>query len=247
MKNLFRKTPKTGQHAISDLKETNEPQINPLTPHELGVLGKIFEKFAFINFGKSHILKALEKDYSIESARAEEIYSLIIPFYVKQRIKGRDNPLYLTQNGFSLIRKNLTQDQEKDTKEIFKLIWKHLLVGGSYPSQIIESLYTSITEAGRKLNIVFDDNGVELFCIRLYSLGYVDLFQQLNGMRDLMNHYIKLSKVGDKFLQHNLKGEELEQWGFNTALPYRKEQAEAFRKIIAKGLAEKNKNLKKYS
>jgi hypothetical protein len=245
--NFFRKAPKTGQHAISDLKESNKPQINPLSPHESGVLGKIFEKFAFINLSKSNILKALEKDFAIECERAKEIYSLIIPIYVKQKVKGRDDMLYLTQNGFSLIRKNLTQEQERDTKEIFKLIWKHLLVGGSYPSQIIESLYTSITEAGRKLNIVFDADGVELFCIRLYSLGYVDLFQQLNGMRDLMNYYMKLSKVGDKFLQHNLKGEELEQWGFNTALPYRKEQAEAFRKIIAKGLAEKNKNLKKYN
>jgi hypothetical protein len=245
--NLFKRTPKTGQHAISDLKESNEPQINPLSPHELGVLGKIFEKFAFKNLSKSTILRALEKDFAIEPERAKEIFSLIIPFYVKQNIKGRDDILSLTSKAFELIRKNLTQDQEKDTKEVFKLIWKHLLVGGSYPSQIIESLYTSITEAGRKLNIVFDADGVELFCIRLYSLGYVDLFQQSNGMRDLMNYFIKLSKVGDKFLQHNLKGEDLEQWGFSTALPYRKEQAEAFRKIIAKGLAEKNKNLKKYN
>jgi hypothetical protein len=229
------------------LKESNEPQINPLTPHELGVLGKIFEAKAFKSFGKSHILKALEKDFAIESGRAKEIFSLIVPIYVKQRVKGRDDILYLTQNGFGLIRKNLTQDQERDTKEIFKLIWKHLLVGGSYPSQIVESLYTSITEAGRKLNIVFDADGVELFCIRLYSLGYVDLFQQSNGMRDLLNYFIKLSKVGDKFLQHNLKDEELEQWGFNTALPYRKEQAEAFRKAKARGQAEKNKNLKKYN
>jgi hypothetical protein len=245
--NFFRKTPKTGEHAISDLKETNEPQIKTLDPHELGVLGKIFEKFAFINLSQSTILKRLEKDFNIESARAEEIYSLIVPTYVKQSVKGRDDTLYLTQNGFGLIRKNLTQDQEKDTKEIFKLIWKHLLVGGSYPSQIIESLYTSITEAGRKLNIVFNDGGVELFCIRLYSLGYVNLFKQPNGLSGLMNYFIKLSKVGDKFLQYNLKGEEFDQWSFNTALPYRKEQAEAFRKIIAKGQAEKNKNLKKYN